>query len=68
MAREKGFMVGKDPSIGRSDYAGLPKEIKMEEYPKKRMADGMLDDSMVDIDRLMEKSEGKRSRYVSDQK
>lgn len=69
MAKEKGFMVGKDKGIGRGDFAGMPRELVMKEYPKPAaLRDGMLDDSMVDIDRVQHQGEGKAMKYVSNQK
>lgn len=71
MARERkgGFIEGHDESIGRSDFAGMPKEVVMREYPKTRgMKDEMIDDTMSDIDGIENESEGKRRRYLSNQK
>lgn len=68
MAR-KGFVTGHDEHIGRGDYAGMPRDVRMEEYPPyRRSEDGMIDDTMVGIDEVCTKSEGKRSKYLSNQK
>lgn len=66
---KRSFVTGHDEHIGRSDHAGMPKEVMMEQYPPyKRSEDGMIDDTIVGIDEACTKSEGKRSRYLSNQK
>lgn len=70
MARErKGFVEGHDEGIGKGDFAGMPSELMMKEYPKSRMGrSGELDDSMSDIDDVQSEAESRRSRYLSNQK
>lgn len=65
----KARIEGHDESIGRKDHAGMPKDVYMEAYPKGPrlpMNEG-IDDSMSEIDGSVGKSEGKRSRYKSQQ-
>lgn len=70
MARDdKGFMEGHDKSIGKGEFANLPQDVKMKEYPKFRMGKARdIDDSMTDIDYIQGDSESKRDRFWSDQK
>lgn len=69
MSRSKGFATGHDEHIGRGDYAGMPKEVKMEQYPPCRnYPGGELDDTMTDIDEIASMSERKASKYRSNQK
>lgn len=63
------FVDGHDENIGKGDYANMPKEVYMKEYPKARMGrDGELDDSIVGIDDVEDEAASKRNRYVSNQK
>ena len=70
MARErKGFVEGHDEGIGRNDFAGMPSELMMREYPKARMGrSGEIDDSMSDIDDVEDQGASRRGRYLSNQK
>lgn len=64
-----GFATGNNPSIGRNDVAGLPKECVQTTYPKsKNYRGGYLDDTMNDIDRIDSGSEGMVTRNPSNQK
>jgi hypothetical protein len=66
---KKSFLTGNDPQVGRSDTAGMPKDVKMEMYPKYPAGrEKGLDDTITDIDEVVSRSEGKRSRFVSNQK
>lgn len=63
------FVEGRDPAIGRNDFAGLPRETIMEEYPRNRMMPGSrLDDTMSEIDAIQSDSERQLERYLSHQK
>ena len=65
----KGFVTGHDEGVGHGDFANLPQGTVMKEYPKSRMGrDGMLDDTITDIDGINTHSEHQRSKYVSYQK
>lgn len=68
MARSR--IEGHDESIGKTDFAGMPKEVYMAEYPKstRLTTDEKIDDSMTDIDDVTDRSEGKRRKYFSNQK
>jgi len=70
MARSRGdFVEGHDESIGRGDFANMPSELMMREYPKSRMRrEGELDDTMSDIDDVQGQAEMKRGRFISNQK
>ena len=65
----KSRIEGKEPSIGRSDHAGMPKDVYMAEYPKstRLTMNENLDDSMSEIDEVDGRAEGKRRRYLSNQ-
>lgn len=66
----KSRIEGHEEGIGKSDFAGMPKDVYMAEYPKSTrltMNEG-IDDSMSDIDSVDERAEGKRRRYLSNQK
>jgi hypothetical protein len=64
-----GFATGHDERIGRSDFANLPQQTYMKEYPLSRQdKGGMLDDTIDDIDSIQDFAEGQRSKYVSYQK
>lgn len=64
----KARIEGHEPGIGKNDHAGMPKDVYMESYPKTRlpMNEG-IDDSMNEIDGAVSRSEGKRSKYKSQQ-
>jgi|GEM_PF-2856754 len=70
MAREKrGFVEGHDEGIGKSDFAGMPTELMMKQYPKARQGrDANIDDSMSDIDSVEDQGASRRNRYLSNQK
>jgi len=65
----KARIEGHEPSIGRRDYAGMPKDVYMEEYPKStRLTENEnIDDTMSEIDDVDMRAEGKRRRYLSNQ-
>ncbi len=66
----KARIEGHEEGIGKSDFAGMPKDVYMQEYPKSTrltMNEG-IDDSMSDIDSVDGRAEGKRRRYLSNQK
>ena len=66
---KKGFITGHDEHIGKGDFAGMPTDVKMEKYPPcKNYRGGDLDDTMTDIDDVSSRSEGKASKYRSNQK
>jgi hypothetical protein len=65
-ARIEGHEVG----IGKGDHAGMPKDVYMQDYPKSArltMNEG-IDDSMTDIDNVDGRAEGKRRKFLSNQK
>ena len=64
----KSRIEGHDESIGKGDHAGMPKEVYMGMYPKTRlpMNEG-IDDAMTEIDDVVSRGEGKRSKYKSNQ-
>ena len=66
----KSRIEGHEPGIGKSDFAGMPKEVYMSEYPKstRLTMNENIDDSMSDIDKVDGKAQGKRSKYISNQK
>lgn len=69
MARDKSFVEGHDERVGRNDFAGMPREVVMEEFPKPRTGlGGELDDTIMGIDDVMSMSEAKARKYVSNQK
>lgn len=66
---KRGFITGHDEHIGKGDFAGMPKDVKMEQYPPcKNYRGGALDDTMSGIDEVASMSEGKASKYLSNQK
>lgn len=66
---KKGFVTGHDEHIGRNDHAGMPKEVRMDDYPPCRnYKGGELDDTMTGIDDVNQIAESKSSRYRSNQK
>lgn len=66
--KNKGFVVGHDPKIGRGSFANMPQEVIMKEYPKPRHLGAYLDDTMVDIDEVNDRSIGRAARHESYQK
>jgi len=64
----KSRIEGHEPGIGKGDHAGMPKEVYVGTYPKTRlpMNEG-IDDTMTRIDDVVSRSEGKRSKYKSNQ-
>ena len=66
----KARIEGHEEGIGRSDFAGMPKDVYMQEYPKstRLTTNEGIDDSMSDIDNVDGRAEGKRRRYLSNQK
>ena len=62
------FVTGNDESIGRSDHAGMPKDVRMEDYPKaSHYRGGMIDDSVNEIDGSMSQASSETNRHLSDQ-
>jgi hypothetical protein len=60
---------GKDPGIGKGEFAGMPKDVKMAPYPKSgHKGDAQMDDTMVGIDGCINQADGRRNKYVSNQK
>jgi hypothetical protein len=53
---------------GKGEYANMPKETVMEQYPKHRAVGGVEDDTITGIDECCNKSVGQAMRYLSDQK
>lgn len=67
--KKSGFVVGKNPSEGKGSFANMPSEVIMKAYPKaKAGSDREIDDTMVGIDNVVRVAEGKRSKYMSNQK
>ena len=55
--------------MGKGNFANMPQEVKMTEYPKYPNAgDREIDDTITGIDKTVTASSGKRSKYVSNQK
>ena len=70
MARDRGgFVEGHDEGVGKGDFANMPKDLVMREYPKARLGrDKEIDDSMSDVDDVEDQGAERRNRYVSNQK
>lgn len=68
MARNR--IEGKEENIGKGQFANLPQDVYMEEYPKstRLTANENIDDTMVDIDDITDRAEMKRKKYLSNQK
>lgn len=65
----KGFVEGKDAAVGRKDFAGMPSEKVMKEYPKYNPGvDKEIDDTIVGVDEVNSRSAKQRKKYLSDQK
>lgn len=66
----KARIEGHEEGIGKSDFAGMPKDVYMAEYPKstRLTKNEMIDDTMSDIDSVDGRAQGKRSKYLSNQK
>lgn len=65
----KGFVEGHDQSIGHGNFANLPQEVMMKEYPKNKMLrSGMLDDTITGIDNVISRGEVTTSKHISNQK
>lgn len=63
------WVTGNDPRIGRNDFAGMPRDVHMRDYPRsRRHPGGRLDDSMREIDSIQTGSERDLERYLSNQK
>lgn len=68
MAKGRGFVEGHDENIGRGEHANMPKEVRMEAYPRARMGrEGEIDDTMSRIDSEIDQSVGQRDRHRSNQ-
>lgn len=69
MKKGKGFVEGHDERIGKGDFANMPREVVMKEYPRNKGArGGYMDDTITGIDNVIRGSEGKASRHMSNQK
>ena len=63
------FVDGHDPAIGRGDFANLPQDKIVRQFPRNRMyPGGRLDDSITGIDAIQSDSEGEVMRHLSNQK
>ena len=66
---KKSFMTGHNPSIGKTNFAGMPDEVMMEQYPEySNMTTNELDDTLTGIDKVCKHAETKREKYISNQK
>jgi hypothetical protein len=63
------FMEGEDAMVGQNSFANMPNQVIMQAYPKNKVAnDREIDDTILGIDNVVHMSEGKRSKYMSNQK
>ena len=70
MAKKKsGFVTGHQPGVGKGDFANMPQQVDMRAYPKARSyRDTDLDDTIDGIDKVIDMSENKSRKYMSNQK
>lgn len=69
MKKSKGFVEGHAPKEGHGSFANMPQSVIMKPYPKNKVArDHEIDDTISGIDHVVQVAEGKRSRYMSNQK
>ena len=52
---------------GKGEFANMPKETKMDTYPKNRGQGGSLDDTLTGIDRSISEAETQSRRHMSNQ-
>lgn len=52
---------------GRGEFANMPKDVKMEQYPKNRYASDSEHDDIKRVDSEIDRSEMKRRKYMSGQ-
>lgn len=65
----KAFITGSEPTIGKGKVANLPQEVIQGEYPKCVNYRGpVYDDTIVDIDDIASRTEGRARKHVSYQK
>lgn len=66
----KARIEGHEPGIGKGQFANMPQDVYMNEYPKstRLTTDERIDDSMTDVDNVTDRAEGKRRKYFSNQK
>lgn len=53
---------------GHGQYANMPHEVVMEQYPKCRAVDGVEDDTINGIDDVVDRGVAKVGKYMSNQK
>lgn len=64
----KGVSENEGKRVGGSDFAGMPKEVNMSQYPKNRGAGHRdLNDTMTGIDMNISKSESYTQKHLSNQ-
>lgn len=69
MAKDKGrFRDGHDEMIGKGDFANMPQDVMMSEYPKVRHGSGDMDDTITGIDEVQDEGAARRNRFISNQK
>jgi hypothetical protein len=71
-SKGKGFATHGDSEnegkyIGKGEFANMPKEVKMEMYPKSRLGSDDVPDDIKRIDRENEQMQSKRPKYRSNQ-
>jgi|APGre2960657404_1045060.scaffolds.fasta_scaffold00118_8 hypothetical protein len=68
--KKKGsFVTGNDPMVGRGDYANLPQNVVMAQYPRSpELRGGYLDDSMSGIDEINAYGAHQADKFQSYQK
>ena len=54
-------------AAGKGEFANMPKEVKMQMYPKNRYAADSQHDDIKRIDGEINRSESKRKSYMSNQ-
>lgn len=68
MAKSRDFKLGHDEEIGKGEFANMPKDVRMEQYPKTRHGRGDMDDTISGIDEVIDQGAERRDRYMSNQK
>ena len=68
MAKES-FMKGKNPGVGKSEHANMPKGEQQSTYPKaSHYLTSDLDDTMDGIDEVCSKTVSRAAKHKSNQK
>jgi hypothetical protein len=63
------MLDGKNPKLGRGEFANMPQKSVQETYPRKMGKNvGSMDDTLSGVDQAIEQGQNMRKKFLSNQK